>query len=100
VEQRVHEIGVRLSLGARPDDISRLLVGQIGRATAVGAVAGLLGAVLLSRFLQTLLFGIAPTDPVTLVVACLMLVALSLLAAWIPARRASHMDPLAALRAE
>ena len=100
VEQRVHEIGVRLSLGARPDDISRLLVGQIGRATAVGAVAGLLGAVLLSRFLRTLLFGVAPTDPVTLVVACLMLVALSLLAAWIPARRASHMDPLAALRAE
>jgi putative ABC transport system permease protein len=100
VEQRVHEIGVRLSLGARPDDISRLLVGQIGRATAVGAIAGLLGAVLLSRFLQTLLFGVAPTDPLTLVVACLVLAAISLLAAWIPARRASHMDPLAALRAE
>jgi putative ABC transport system permease protein len=100
VEQRVHEIGVRLSLGARPDDISRLLVGQIGRATAVGAVAGLLGAVLLSRFLQTLLFGVAPTDPVTLVVACLLLAALSLLAAWIPARRAARLDPLTALRAD
>jgi putative ABC transport system permease protein len=100
VEQRVHEIGVRLSLGARPDDISRLLVGQIGRATAVGAVAGLLGAVLLSRFLQTLLFGVAPTDPVTLVVACLVLAALSLLAAWVPARRAARLDPLTALRAD
>jgi putative ABC transport system permease protein len=100
VEQRVHEIGVRLSLGADRGDIVRLIVGQAGRATAVGAVAGSGGAVLLSRFLRTLLFGVAPTDPTTLVGAAALLVVLALLAAWVPARRAARLDPLTALRAD
>jgi ABC-type antimicrobial peptide transport system permease subunit len=99
VEQRVHEIGVRLSLGADRGDIVRLIVGQAGRATAVGAVAGLAGAVLLSRFLRTLLFGVAPTDPTTLAGAVALLVVLALLAAWVPARRAARLDPVAALHA-
>ncbi len=100
VEQRVHEIGVRLSLGAQRSDIARLIVGQITGATVVGAVAGLAGAALLSRFLRTMLFGVTATDPATLAGACVLLVALALAAAWIPARRAARLDPLAALRAD
>lgn len=100
VERRVHEIGVRLSLGAQRADIARLIVRQIGWATAGGAVAGLAGAVVLSRFLRSLLYGVAPTDPATLAGACALLVALALAAAWIPARRAARLDPLVALRAE
>ena len=100
VARRVHEIGVRLSLGAQRRDIARLIAGQIGRAIAIGGLVGLGGALSLSRFLGAMLFGVGPTDPATLAGASALLVVLALAAAWIPARGAARLDPLAALRTE
>jgi putative ABC transport system permease protein len=98
--QRTREIGVRMALGAKPGDVLQLVLGQGMRLTAIGVVIGLAGALGLSRFLSSLLFGVAPSDPFTFVGVTLLLVSVSALACWIPARRAARLDPMAALRHE
>ncbi len=100
VGQRTREIGVRVALGAEAVDVQRMIVRQGIRVTAVGIVLGLAGAVALTRLLQSVLFEVSATDPVTFIAAPVLLVTVSLIAAWLPARRASRVDPVEALRAE
>lgn len=100
VGQRTREIGIRVALGAEAVDVQRMIVRQGVRVTAVGIVVGLAGAVALTRLLQSVLFGVSATDPVTFIVAPVLLISVSLIAAWLPARRASRVDPVQALRSE
>jgi putative ABC transport system permease protein len=100
VSQRTHEIGIRVAMGARPADIYALLLGRQLRATLLGAVLGLSAAIALARLLGSLLFGVAPADPMTLAVATLLLAGVALFACYIPARRAARVDPVVALRCE
>ena len=91
---------VRVALGARPFDLMRLVLGQ-GLALAIaGTFAGLLGALSVTRVLQHLLFQVDPADPITLGTVAALLMAASLAACWLPARRAARGDPLVALRHE
>jgi putative ABC transport system permease protein len=98
--QRRHEIGIRLALGAGGSDVLRLVVGQGMRLVLIGLVAGLIGAWLLSRVLASQLFGITAQDPVTYVTVALLLGSVALLATWLPARRAARVDPMISLRSE
>jgi putative ABC transport system permease protein len=100
VRQRSHEIGIRLVLGARPAEVVRLVLLQGLQPAALGAAAGLVGAFGLTRFLESLLYGVRPTDPLTFAVVSLVLVTTTLLASCIPARRATKVDPMATLRYE
>jgi putative ABC transport system permease protein len=100
VSARAREIGVRVALGARPGNIILLIVGGGARPVIGGALAGLSGAFALSGMLKTLLFGVAPRDPATFIVAPAILVGIALLAAFLPARRAARIDPMEALRTE
>jgi putative ABC transport system permease protein len=100
VSRRVHEIGIRMALGAERRDVMRLVVGQ-GMATAlIGIGAGLFATLGLTRFLASMLYGVRPTDPLTILASALALAAVSLLASYIPARRATKVDPMVALRYE
>src|SRR4030095_2328310 len=92
VTQRRREIGVRMALGAERRDALRIIVAAL--------IVGLAGAAGVTRVLQTFLFGVTPTDPIAFGIVTLLLMAVGLMAAWLPARRATRIDPWAALRAE
>ncbi len=100
VVQRLHEIGIRMALGARPQDVLILVVRRGMRMTLAGLAIGLAGALALTRWMSSLLFGVSPTDPLTFAGVALILTGVSLLACYIPARRASRLDPLTAVRHE
>jgi predicted permease len=100
VAQRTREIGVRIALGARPAQVVRLVLGQALRPLALGVALGLAGALAAARSLSALLHGLSPTDPVTFTLVPLALVAVALAAGVIPARRATRVDPVTALRSE
>jgi putative ABC transport system permease protein len=100
VAQRTQEIGIRLALGAERRDILRLVLLQGFKLAAFGIALGLAGAVAATRALRSLLFGVSPTDPLTFVAIPLLLALVALLACWFPARRATKVDPLVAIRSE
>ena len=100
ISQRTGEIGLRMALGARRGDILRVVLNEAMLIVIAGVGAGLIGSLLLTRFLQNLLFDIKPTDPLTFGALTILLAGVALLASFIPARRASRIDPLVALRHE
>ena len=100
VTQRTREIGVRVALGSRPSDIFRLLIGNGLRLALMGIVAGVVAALALTRYLASMLFQVRPYDPVTFAVTAVVLLAIAAVACFIPARRATRVDPLVALRSE
>jgi len=100
VARRQTEIGIRLALGAQRRDVVRVSVGQTAATTAIGVVVGLGAAAIVTRYLKTLLFGITPLDPTTFVVAAGVLTVVALLTCYLPARRATRIDPMIALRSE
>jgi putative ABC transport system permease protein len=100
VTQRRREIGVRMALGAARSDVLRLVLTHALRIVAGGLIVGLAGAAGVTRVLQSFLFGVTPTDPIAFTLVTLLLMGVGLLAAWLPARRATRIDPCAALRAE
>jgi ABC-type antimicrobial peptide transport system permease subunit len=100
VSQRVPEIGIRTALGARPADVVRLILKQGAALILLGVLLGLGGAFALSRVMETLVFGITTTDAATFAGAAVLLAAVALTASYLPARRATKVDPRVALRAE
>jgi putative ABC transport system permease protein len=100
VTQRTGEIGVRLAMGATPKDVARLFVREGAALTLVGVVAGLAGALAAAKALTTMLFGVTATDPATFIVVAGVLMAVALVASYLPARRAARVDPMSALRTD
>ena len=100
VSQRTREIGIRMALGARHNELTRLFVGQALLLAGVGAACGLVGAAALTRLLGSLLYGVSPFDPLTYVAAAGGLIAAAVFASYLPALRASNIDPIDALRAD
>jgi len=100
VTQRQQELSIRMALGAQPGSVLRLVIGQGMRMTFVGAAIGVIGALAFGRYLVSVLYGVKLTDPVTLGGVLLAIFAVAFLACFIPARRASAIDPLRGLRAE
>ena len=100
VSQRTNELGIRVALGAQRGEIQRMILGEGAAMAIVGLVIGGVAAIPLSRFLKGLLFGVEPADSATIGVSAVLLVAVALVAAWVPARRATAVDPITALRQE
>ena len=100
VSQRTREIGVRMALGARPADVLRMILTEGLKLVAVGVALGIAAALLLTRLLEGMIYGVSMRDPLIFVVVNLLLVTVSLSACYVPARRAMRVDPLIALRYE
>ena len=100
VTQRTQEIGIRMALGAQPSGVLSLVIGQGLQLAGIGAAIGLAASLIFSRLLRNQLYGVSSFDPLTFLLTALVLMAAALLATYIPARRATHVDPMAALRHE
>ncbi|HEX5412073.1 MAG TPA: ABC transporter permease [Terriglobia bacterium] len=100
VSRRTNEIGIRMALGAEKRDVVKMVIGQGLKLTLIGVTIGIAGALGLTRFLSSLLYGVKPTDPLTFIAVSLILIAVTLAACYIPARRAAKVDPMMALRYE
>ena len=100
VSQRAQEIGIRVALGARRDDVLKLIIGEGLRLTIIGIGIGIVGSVALARFLSSMLYGVTSTDPLTVAAVSFLLLLVALLASYLPARRAMQVDPVQALRNE
>ena len=100
VAQRTHEIGIRIALGARDGDVFRLVIGQGVVLIVVGMIVGLVTSFVVMRFMSSLLFAVTATDPITFILVVLLLGAVAFIACYIPARRATKVDPMVALRYE
>jgi len=100
VAQRTNEIGVRLAIGAEPRAVAGMVLRQSAAVAGAGALVGLAAALAGTRFIASLLYGVSPNDPVVFAGTTALLLAIALLACWVPSRRAARIDPLTALRAE
>jgi ABC-type antimicrobial peptide transport system permease subunit len=100
VSQRTRELGIRMALGAAPADVRRMVIAYGGRLAVAGLVIGLVGSFALTRLISSMLYGVAPTDPVTFTAVSGILLGIGVLASWLPARRATRIDPIAALRSD
>ena len=98
--QRTREIGVRMALGAKRQDVARMMLGEAARVALLGVAVGLVGALAVTRLMAKLIFGISAHDPLTFVAVSILLSLVALAACYIPARRASKVDPMVALRYE
>jgi len=100
VGQRTHEVGIRMALGAARRDVLEMILVQHLKPALIGVAVGIVGAIILSQFLRTLVYGIRATDPITFIAMGVALITVTIVACWIPALRATRVDPLVALRTE
>jgi putative ABC transport system permease protein len=100
ISRQRREIGLRMALGAQANDVLKLVIGQGMKPALAGMIIGLLASFALTRLIKGLLFGVSATDPATFVVVSILLICVALAACWIPARRATKVDPMAALKFE